>query len=176
MFMSVPNPARLSRLPDDVLRALATFVPLSDLLVLVRCSRHFQTVLQSQLRRCLDRLFVVTHDEEHCYRARHMPYSYLPNQPEQRVLNSLFGEGKMRGDLRAYCFTDGQSILSLTQRKLMDIFGEYAPACYIILGTNTRTHDRFMGWLRYRYEQHLATEAHASGTTTDAMGGVTGDV
>jgi hypothetical protein len=57
--------ARLCSHPDDVLRALATFVPLSDLLVLVRCIRHFQMLLQSQLNHCLDRLFVVTHDEEY---------------------------------------------------------------------------------------------------------------
>jgi hypothetical protein len=158
----VPVSARLYHLPDDVLRALATFLLLSDLLVLVRCSRHFRVVLQRQLNRRLDRLFVVTYDEEDCVTAgpRRRTLLRIPDQPEQRVVDALFGEGEMRDDVRAYCFTDGQSILSLTQRKFMDISGEYAPY-YFIEGEDTPVRYRFASWLCYRCDQQLATEAYA---------------
>jgi hypothetical protein len=169
--MSMPVTARLPNLPDDVLRALATFVPLSDLLVLVRCSRRFRMVLQSQLNRCLDRLFVVTHNEEHCYRAVFLPYSYLPNKPEHRVLEALFGEATVvRGNSRVYCFVevDGQSSLSLY------ISHDYAT--YYIHGKNQSVRDRFARWLRYRCEQQLATETHALGTTTKVISDDTSDL
>jgi hypothetical protein len=83
--MSVTVATRFDSLPDDVLRALATFVPLSDLLVLVRCSRYFQIVLQRQLYRCLDRLFFVTHREEDWITAGQRIWTplYLTNKPEQ---------------------------------------------------------------------------------------------
>jgi hypothetical protein len=123
MSMSVTVATRFDSLPDDVLRALATFAPLSDLLTLARCSRHFRIVLQSQLNRWLDRLFGVTHVEEHWAQARLLQSMYLPKQPEQRVLDLLFGEANVRGYWRVYCFTDGQSILSLTRRNEVNTFG-----------------------------------------------------
>jgi hypothetical protein len=171
MSVSVTFAAGLSSLPDDVLRALATFVPLSDLLVLVRCSQHFRIVLESQLHRCLDRLFFVTHTEEHWVRAQRMRYSHLPNQPEQRVLEALFGEasGKASGcsSSRVHCFVevDGQSILSL------HISHKYAT--YYICGKNQSARDRFASWLRYQCEQQLATEAY--GSSMDIISGVTTD-
>jgi hypothetical protein len=168
MSMPVPIPAGLYALPDDVLRALATFVPLPDLIVLVRCSRHFQMVLQSQLNRCLDHLFVVTHAEEHWVRARRIPpHSYPPNQPEHRVLEALFGEATVRGNSRVYCFVevDGQSILSL--------YISYDYASYYIRGATQSERDRFASWLRYRCEQQLATEAY--GNSMDIISGVTTD-
>jgi hypothetical protein len=164
MSVLVTVPARLYGLPDDVLRALATFVPLSDLLVLVRCSRHFRVVLQRQLNRCLDGLFVVTHLEEHILQARCLSLKGIPYQPEQRVLNALFGEpakkADVRGDSSLYCFVevDGQSILCFTQRTYAtNIF-----AAYIVFGKTQSSRDRFASWLRYRCEQHLATEAHSN--------------
>jgi hypothetical protein len=151
--MSVPAivSARLSSLPDDVLRALATFVPLSDLLVLVRCSRHFRVVLQSQLNRCLDQLFAVTHLEEHWAQTSGLVSSlHFPDQLEQRVLHTLFGEADMRGTSRVYCFigADGQSILRLTQWHLVYHLGiDYTT---YISGKTQSDRDRFASWLRYR--------------------------
>jgi hypothetical protein len=103
MSVSVTIPARLPSLPDDVLRALAIFLPLSDLLVLVQCSRHIRMALRSQLNRCLDRLFGVTHVEERWAQARPLQSMYLPKQPEQRVLDSFFGEANMRGCALTRC-------------------------------------------------------------------------
>jgi hypothetical protein len=181
--MSVPAtvPARLSSLPDDVLRALATFVPLSDLLVLVRCSRHIRVVLQKQLNHCLDRLFVVTHLEENWARARRLRFLYgsraLPNQPKQTVLDKLFGEADIRdgGNSRGYCFTDGQRLLCLSQHK--DFLNENEDGYslyYIITRKNKPIRDRFASWLRYRCDQQMATEAH--GNSIDVIGGVTSDL
>jgi hypothetical protein len=164
--MTVTIPARLSSLPDDVLRALATFGPLSDLLVLVRCSRHFRMVLQSQLNRCLDRLFAVTHYEDHWgQKAGLVSTLYLPrpNQLEQRVLYALFGEADMRGNWRVYHFigADGQSMLRLSQYWQYVDLHLGAIANTYICGKTQSDRDRFASWLRYRCEQQMATEPHA---------------
>jgi hypothetical protein len=165
MSVSTTVFAGLYSLPDDVLRALATFVPLSDLLLLVRCSRHFRTVLQSQLNRCLDRLFVVTHLDEHWAQAWRLSCYGIPYQPEQRVLVTL------RGNSREYCFVevDGQSILSLSLGLTVRKF----PST-LISGKTQAVRDRFASWLRYRCEQQLATEAH--GNTTEVLSGATSDL
>jgi hypothetical protein len=165
-------PARLSSLPDDVPRALATFVALSDLLVLVRCSHHFQMVLQRELNRRLDRLFVITHVKEHCVEARRLPFTLIPYQPEQCVLHALFGEADVLEDSRAYFFTDGQSILSLIQHKYMSGNASY----YIMSGEDKPVRDRFASWLWYRCEQQIATEAHMYGNTTEITCGNTSDL
>jgi hypothetical protein len=172
--MSVPVTvsARLYSLPDDVLRALATFVPLSDLLVLVRCSRHFRMELQSQLNHCLDRLFVVTHDEEYWSRVRSLQsFSHL-YRTEQRVLEVYFSDANVRGNSRAYCFTDGRKLLGSAQRKHMDgSTSYYITSCWTKSGRYC-----FESWLRYRCrqcEQYMATEAH--GIRTDFISGVTSD-
>jgi hypothetical protein len=135
-------------------------------------------VLRSQLNCCLDRLFVVTHVEEHWAQTRLLQsLDYLSNQPEQRVLNALFGEADDRGGKRVYCFTHGQSILILTQHMEFDIFGfgvenanadGYAPY-YVIAGKDKPVRDRFAGWLQRRCEQQLAIEANCS----DVIGGGT---
>jgi hypothetical protein len=50
--------SHLYALPDDVLRAMATFMPLSSLLAIARCSRRLTTVLRGELnRRFLHSLF-----------------------------------------------------------------------------------------------------------------------
>jgi hypothetical protein len=176
MSVSITVPARLLSLPDDVLRALATFMPLSDLLMLVQCSRQLHKVLQNQLNGRLDQLFVVTHDEEHWAQARQLPSMDLPEEPEQWLVEALFGEAKVRGarESKVYCFIDGQSFLSLTQYK--HFFNEnddgYVPY-YIITGKNKFVRDSFASWLRYR-EQRMATAAH--GTSTDIIGGITNDL
>jgi hypothetical protein len=71
----------------------------------------------------------------------------------------------MRRDSRAYCFTDGQNILTLTQQ-----------CDYILLGWNKPFCDRFAHWLRRRCEQHMATRAHDHDKGTDVNGGVTWDL
>jgi hypothetical protein len=131
-------------------------------------------VLQRQLNRRLDQLFVVTHDEEYWTQVRHLPPMYIPNQPEHRVLKALFGEADKRGDFEACCFieVDGQNILGLIQRK--NIYYDYAP--YYISGKDKTTRDRFASWLRYRCGQQLATEAHTHGNTTEVISRDTSDV
>jgi hypothetical protein len=59
MVATVSHISCLLALPDDVLRVVAPYVPLSNLIVMVRCSRRFATVLRSELSRHLDGLFVV---------------------------------------------------------------------------------------------------------------------
>jgi hypothetical protein len=183
MSVSVTVPARLPSLLDDVLRALATFMPLSDMLVLVRCSRHFEMVLQSQLNRCLDQIFVVTHQEENWIKARYLQsVDHLPNQPEHWVLEKLFGKVDVCRNSRVYCFAAGKNILSLIQRKSINIFlygvqfknEDRNDTYYAISGANQNARDRFVRWLWYRCEQQLATEAH--GNTTGSTCGVASDV
>jgi hypothetical protein len=171
----------LHRLPSDVLQALATFVPLSDMLVLLRCSRQLNT----QLSFFFDRLFVVTHLEENWAQAQLLPsssFKLFPNQPELRLLEVLFGEADKRGDWRVYSFieVDRQSILNLTQCK--DLYNEYEDGYtpyYIVTGKDENVRDRFANWLRHwcsRCEQLIAEEAHAYGNTTDFINGVTSDL
>jgi hypothetical protein len=156
----VPVSARLSSLPDDVLRALATFASLSDLLVLVQCSRHFRVVLL----------------EEHWAHARFLQsLDYLSDPPKQRVLDALFGEADVRGDMKVYCFTDGHSFLTLDTLR-NHINKVMYKSSYVISANNKLTLDRFTSWLRYRCEQHLDTETHAHGNTTEVISGDTSDL
>jgi hypothetical protein len=166
-------PARLYSLPDDVLRALATFVPLSDLLVLVRCSRHFLFVLRWLLNACLDRLYVVTHLEEHWDRVPGGQFSEIPKQPEQRVMIILFGRADKRDDFRMYCFVevDGKSVLRVIRKKYADFYTKY-----YIFGANKSARDRFASWLQYRCAQQLATETHAYDNTTEEFSGGNSDL
>jgi hypothetical protein len=168
--------AGLYNLPDDVLRALATFLPMSHLLMLVRCSRHLQIVLQIQLTLGLDQLFVTTYLEYYYYRERRLPLNAIIYQPEQRVLHTLFGEADVRGGSNVYCFVEaeGKSVLSLIHRKFVDIHLEAGATAQIENENDYATRDRFVSWLRYRCEQQLATEAR--GNTTDVIGGVTSDL
>jgi hypothetical protein len=149
----------LCYLPDDVLQVLATFVPLSDLLVLVHCSRHIRMVLQKQLNRCLDRLFAVSHLEEYWARARHMPciWMYLREQPEQRILEGLFGEVDQCGDWSGFCFIDGQNILGLTKDKVFfDESDDGYALYYIVTGKETANRDSSASWLQRRCERAAA--------------------
>jgi hypothetical protein len=175
--MSVPItvPAQLYSLPDDVLRALATFVPLSDVLVLVRCNRHIRVVLQSQLNRSLDRIFVAMQiDDDWVHQAWRLDCTYPTRQPDQRVLHSLFGEANLRGGCRVYCFLevskghDRESILILTQIKDFESLALGDSARYVIKGNDGPARYRFASWLQYRCrrgKQEVDTEAH--GSTTD---------
>jgi hypothetical protein len=61
MLTSVYPTAELRNLSDDVLRALAAFVPLPSMLALLQSSRRMQLLLRRQLSRCLDYLFAGTH-------------------------------------------------------------------------------------------------------------------
>jgi hypothetical protein len=56
---AVQNPAHFGALPDDVLRAVADFMPPSGLLVLIRCNKRLQSVLRRQLSRRLDDRFAL---------------------------------------------------------------------------------------------------------------------
>jgi ribosomal protein L37AE/L43A len=79
---------------------------------------------------------------------------------------------------------DGQSTHSLPQKKYADIGfrvrdiaeiedeNNYAPCCILCKTQSARDH--FAGWLRYRCEQQLATEAH--GNRTNVMRRVTSDL
>jgi hypothetical protein len=108
-------------------------------------------VLESQLNRCLDRLFAVTHLEEHWAQISGLVSSlHFPDQLEQRVLYALFGEADMRGSSRVYHFigADGQSILRLTQWHLVYHLGiDYTT---YVAGKTQSDRDRFASWLRYR--------------------------
>jgi hypothetical protein len=57
MTTDMRAPAHLCALPNDILRAVAAFMPPSALLVIVRCSRHFSRVLHGEVTQRLDGLF-----------------------------------------------------------------------------------------------------------------------
>jgi hypothetical protein len=59
MPLSMAHLAHLSALPDDLLRAMAAFMPPSGLLAMVRCSRRLSMIINREVSRRLDGLFVV---------------------------------------------------------------------------------------------------------------------
>jgi hypothetical protein len=175
MSVSATVSAGLYSLPDDVLRALAKFAPLSDLLVLVKCSRHIRMVLQSQLNRCLDQLFAVTHLEEHCAQVRRLPFSSRwasAYQPQQQVVDALFGGATLSGNFWNHFFVEvnGRSTLSLFKKE--DAWSDCVS--YYISGETKPVRVRFASWLRYRCEKWMAAEAN--GNSMVAIGGVTSDL
>jgi hypothetical protein len=102
--------------------------------------------------------------------VRSLQSFYLPSQTEERVLEVYFSDANVRGNSRAYSFTDGRKVLGPAQRKHMDGSTSY----YITSGWTKSIRHRFTSWLRYRCEQQMATEAH--GNSTDVISGVTSDV
>jgi hypothetical protein len=74
----MPDPIYLCALPDDVLCAVSTFLPLSGLIALVRGNRSLAMVLRDQLTSRLDGLFFITQPEIHF--ESHFGYELL-SQP-----------------------------------------------------------------------------------------------
>jgi hypothetical protein len=60
LFTTASRRSRLLALPDDVLRVVVPYLPLSDLIVLVQCNCRLAKVLFNKLTRRLDGLFIVS--------------------------------------------------------------------------------------------------------------------
>jgi hypothetical protein len=161
MSASVPIPAHLSALPDDVLRALTNFVPLSGLLVLTRCSRGMQSVLRTQLSRRMDDLFALSTQSTRYavpFPIR-VPISW---DDLEREIKAIFGEANRYTFIEApgpkgfdvpLWHRRGDSVYNMDHGGSRD--GRIS--CQIV--TPTFSPQRFVDWLRRRYNQLLTTEA-----------------
>jgi hypothetical protein len=96
----MPDPVQLWSLPNDVLRVVATIMPLSGLIVMVQSSRTIAGVLQDQLTLSLDEMFVLAApNNEYLH-----PNSFmLPIQPPLCEIVALFGEEYIDDDGGVYC-------------------------------------------------------------------------
>jgi hypothetical protein len=172
MSVAVPQFSRLCTLPDDVLRALAAFMPPSGLLVLVRCSRQLAIVLRSQHISCLDGLFIksqINSEIDYCLDAR----LELPTQPRERDLLEIFGEPDGPG-FPTYHFIeapkgyDGTTQSFRLYRVYTMCFGGQADYWrYFVAGATMPAAHRYACWLQRRCERLRATEVQLNSATRD---------
>jgi hypothetical protein len=153
----MPSPIRLWSLPDDVLRAIATFMPPSGLIVMVQSSRAIAAVLQDQLSLRLDEMFVLAAPNNiylHPYILR------LPIQPPLCVMAALFGEECVGDDGGVYChFIEASKGYDGSPRRL-ELFTQ-DNVSYVLYGRRSAViddvsiRDRFASWLQRRCAQLL---------------------
>jgi hypothetical protein len=165
MSVSPPTPAQLSTLPDDVLRALADFMPLSGLLLLVQSSRWLQSVLRRQLSRRLDDLFSINTQPTPSTDGPgfYFPIS-IPHDDLKRIIRSSFREANMCPTnsyifIEAHLGYDEQLGLNyhfyVQGTKHGGIWDGHTPCQLISLYSSLR---RFMGWLHRRHDQLSKTQ------------------
>jgi hypothetical protein len=100
----MPDIVQLCALPDDVLRAVAAFMPPSGLIVLVRFSRTIAVVLQVQLTQRLDDLSVVM---QSVIRFKSPSIVELLFRPLPYELRASFGEANVnKWDGSSYYFVE----------------------------------------------------------------------
>jgi hypothetical protein len=169
MPASVPIPANLGALPDAVLRYMADFMPLSGLLVLVRCNQRLQTVLQHQLSRRLDDLFALS--------TQHIPHTAghgvhfelsISVDDLKRKMEALFGMGNMWSN-NNYVFIEAPKGYDGSLQPMLSRFPYVQDSwggrnLYRVLSPNFSPH-RFTGWLHRRYNRLLAAEASSEEET-----------
>jgi hypothetical protein len=164
--MSVPISEHLSALPDDVLRAVADFMPLSGLLVLARCSRKMQSVLRRQLNRHLDDLFVVRRYVRSylCDKiGKHCVDYTIPGDTLQRQMFALFGEPDEA--IGSHNFFEASQdydepfcvpkciMYPVCGFRILADEGDRVP-CFVTSYSHFRLR-RFVGWLSRRYRKLL---------------------
>jgi hypothetical protein len=138
----------LCALPDDILRAIAKFVPMSGLIVLVRSSRTIAVVLKDQLAQRLDDLLVVIHSEIQCM---HPFFNELPTQPRQQELETLFGEASVSTlELSSHNFMEAREGCDGPRNyfKLYRLPAGYADRRYKVASSRNNGQIRFLTWLQ----------------------------
>jgi hypothetical protein len=158
MPYSEATPAQLLALPDDILRAMAAFMPPSGLLAMARCSWRLSTVLRGEVSRCLDGLFIVGNPSvdrvAYAYRARRSLGSVSTSGfMSRRFLASLFGEEAFRpSDWKSLrlCITEAPKgydgpcrNLQTYQRSPMYTLKVCGPSRFVLV--------RFSNWLKFRF-------------------------
>jgi hypothetical protein len=163
----MPEIFQLKTLPDDILRAVATFLPPSGLIVLVRSCRTLATVLQDQLAHRLDNLFYQMHYEIQC---THPLFSELPTQPLPCELQDLFGEASFNKlGVSSYYFLEVKGYDG--PRRYFQLYR--LPTGYVdhrckIASSRNDGQIRFVAWLQRRLERLRAAGAQSDATTASA--------
>jgi hypothetical protein len=157
MSASVPTTVRLYDLPDDILRALAAFVPPSGLITLARCSQRLAMVLRGQLTQRLDGLFVSVQLDSNFWWSGYESGAISDYNFEPLRLRALFGEACPCGYhfVEAFKGCDGPPRIHQLSR---DPLFNYPLSRYIyrIHGPNVHALNRFEIWLQRRYDQLLS--------------------
>jgi hypothetical protein len=161
MSVSVAPPAELHALPDDILRAIAEFVPPSGLLVLVQCNQRLANVLHDELSCRLDDLFVVNpYPPDIAFVWMSMLFCPLFT-PSFDDVRTLFGEQNAVGGCsfvenpKGYDGPFGPHItLSRRRRRIHMITHGPADMTYVVKGSGPL--HRFSSWLQRQHEELLA--------------------
>jgi hypothetical protein len=158
MSVSAPPFAQLCALPDDVLRAVAEFMPPSGLLVLVHCSLGMQSVLHRQLSRRLDDLFALSTEPISRTDGPRSCFT-LPVTCDdlERTIKAVFGPGYYPW-IRSYKFIEAPKGYDgpLGHSRCYEVRTFYQTVH--IVSPNLCPH-RFVGWLHRRHDYLLTAEA-----------------
>jgi hypothetical protein len=165
MSVSAPCRAQLYILPDDVLRALAEFMPLSGLLSLFQSSRWLQSILRHQLSRRLDDVFAHSTTQTMMYSwciRQNLPIS--SNDLERKV-RAIFGEANVHPNV-SYVFSEApkgyDGPLGFCRHSYVQGYGHGGSrgARYSYqVGSANFSPQRFVGWLHRRHNQLQTKEA-----------------
>jgi hypothetical protein len=162
--MTVSLLSRLLALPDDILRVVSPCMPLSDLIVLVRCSRRLATVLRSELSHRLDGIFVVN-PQPKAFFTSWEPLSFiLPRSElqeifrEGQVTETCFGVGICYHFVEVAASNEEMHFCPSLFSGCPSLFrGLYVDNTYLVTDPEMNV-DRFVGWLRRLHEQWLAAQ------------------
>jgi hypothetical protein len=151
--MLTPASARFCVLPDDMLRTIAAFVPTSELIVLVRCSRRLLSVLRGVLsRRCLDSLFVVMPYGNFGSGFGYLPCTkHLPSISALYKLQTLLGDAYETGWGSGYYFAEVPCNVGLFRMHPLKCGGGKERT--VVCGPTWPALERFKSWLQRRIKQ-----------------------
>lgn len=166
MPVSVAPLAELHALPDDILWAMAEFLPPSGLLVLVQCSQRLAKVLHGDLSRRLDDLFVINpHVPDIAFVWKSMLFCpiFTPSLDDVHI---LFGKQNAGSD---WSFAENpkgydgppEPNIHLSRRRRY-IINNDGPAEIIYLVKGSGQLHRFSSWLQRQHEQLLAARNELS--------------
>jgi hypothetical protein len=150
-YQTLQMSAELYTLPDDLLRALAAFAPLSGLLALVECSRRFATALRSIINHRLDNLFILLPKD--CLNACKVETRQLSlgSSLSRREVRNTFGEPEpSQWGTFCYLFAEGPKGYDGLSSALKLITTGYG--CYIFC-QNRAVGNRLIGCLHRRHTQ-----------------------
>jgi hypothetical protein len=149
----------LCALPDDVLRAVATFLPTSGLIVLAQSSRAMAVVLQDKLTLRLDNLFIVTQSEYEFVKSFHIELLTYPLRCE---IEALFGEASVDSEgWSSYFFVEASKGYNGPRIRLRFYLRcpEFAWCRYGNAGSRYDGRKRFATWLQRQLERLRAAKA-----------------
>ena len=158
--MSATYP-KFCALPDEVLRAMAAFVPLSGLIALVQCNQRLAGNFRGKLTCRLDNLFVAVAPQSPSVPAAFLFWGRaFPLEINRGELQALFGDSRAYTlgaiSFDGYCFVEankGYRYLLCTQypawiERSTDCFVKY-----MVDDTCAVPEDHFIGWLQHRQRQ-----------------------